>query len=80
MAALFAGAARAPITAVLIVFEMSNDYKLILPVMLATVLSTIVAELLFPESIYTLKLARKGISLERGATSMCWKASPSPKS
>ena len=66
MAALFAGAARAPITAVLIVFEMSNDYKLILPVMLATVLSTIVAELLFPESIYTLKLARKGISLERG--------------
>ncbi|MEZ4581375.1 MAG: chloride channel protein [Caldilineaceae bacterium] len=65
MAALFAGAARAPITAVLIVFEMSNDYKLILPVMLATVLSTIVAELLFPESIYTLKLACKGISLER---------------
>ncbi len=38
MAAFFSGAARAPITAILIVFEMSGDYKLILPLMLATVL------------------------------------------
>ncbi|MBW7886371.1 MAG: chloride channel protein, partial [Caldilineaceae bacterium] len=53
MAAVFAGAARAPITAVLIVFEMSGDYKLILPLMLATVLSTLLAERIFPESIYT---------------------------
>lgn len=66
MAAVFAGAARAPITAVLIVFEMSGDYKLILPLMLATVLSTLLAELLFKESIYTLKLKLKGITLERG--------------
>ncbi|MEJ2747751.1 MAG: chloride channel protein [Anaerolineae bacterium] len=66
MAAVFSGAARAPITAVLIVFEMSNDYKLILPLMLATVLSTLIAEHLFPESIYTLKLKLRGISLQRG--------------
>lgn len=66
MAAVFAGAARAPITAVLIVFEMSGDYKLILPLMLATVLSTLLAERLFPDSIYTFKLRLKGISLERG--------------
>lgn len=66
MAAVFSGAARAPITAVLIVFEMSNDYKLILPLMLATVLATLLAEYLFPESIYTLKLRLKGISLQRG--------------
>lgn len=66
MAAVFSGAARAPITAVLIVFEMSNDYKLILPLMLSTVLSTLMAEYLFPESIYTLKLRLKGISLQRG--------------
>ncbi|VAW42919.1 Chloride channel protein, partial [hydrothermal vent metagenome] len=59
MAAVFSGAARAPITAVLIVFEMSNDYKLILPLMLATVLSTLLAESMFPESIYTLKLKLK---------------------
>ena len=61
-----AGAARAPITAILIVFEMSGDYKLILPLMLATVLATFIAERLHPESIYTLKLKRKGIALERG--------------
>ena len=66
MAAVFAGAARAPMTAVLIVFEMSNDYKLILPLMLATVLSTQLAEYLFSESIYTFKLKLKGISLQRG--------------
>ncbi len=66
MAAVFAGAARAPITAVLIVFEMSNDYQLILPLMLAAVLATLLAEHLFPESIYTLKLKLKGISLQRG--------------
>lgn len=66
MAAVFAGAARAPITAILIVFEMSGDYKLILPLMLATVLATLVAERIFPESIYTFKLKLKGISLDRG--------------
>jgi len=66
MAAVFSGAARAPITAVLIVFEMSNDYKLILPLMLATVLSTLLAEYLFTESIYTLKLRLKGINLQQG--------------
>ncbi len=66
MAAVFAGATRAPITAVLIIFEMSNDYKLILPLLLATVLSTLLAEYLFTESIYTLKLRRKGIHLRHG--------------
>lgn len=66
MAAVFAGAARAPITAVLIVFEMSNDYKLILPLMMATVISTLLAEHLFSESIYTFKLKLKGITLQRG--------------
>jgi CIC family chloride channel protein len=66
MAAVFAGAARAPITAILIVFEMSNDYRLILPLMLTTVVSTLVAEILFTESIYTLKLKLKGISLKSG--------------
>ncbi len=66
MAALFAAAAHAPITAVLIVFEMSGDYRLILPLMFATVVSTLLSEHLHPESIYTLKLTRRGIHLERG--------------
>jgi len=66
MAAMFAGAARAPITAIIIVFEMSNDYKLILPLMLATVISTLLAEILHPDSIYTLKLRLKGINWQGG--------------
>jgi CIC family chloride channel protein len=66
MAAVFAGAARAPITSVIILFEMTDDYRIILPLMLATVISTILAEHLSRESIYTLKLSRRGIRLERG--------------
>jgi CIC family chloride channel protein len=66
MAAVFAGAARAPITAVLILFEMSDDYRIILPLMLSTVISTILAEHLSRESIYTLKLARRGVRLASG--------------
>jgi len=65
MAALFAGAARAPLTSILMVFEMSNDYRMILPLMFATATSVLVSELLSPESIYTLKLARRGIELHR---------------
>jgi CIC family chloride channel protein len=61
MAAVFAGAARAPITAIIILFEMTQDYHIILPLMAATVVSTIIASRLEPESIYTLKLKLRGI-------------------
>ncbi|MDH5506558.1 MAG: chloride channel protein [Anaerolineae bacterium] len=66
MAAFFAGAAHAPITAVLILFEMTGDYQIILPLMLATVMSTLISRVISPQSIYTLKLARKGIHIENG--------------
>jgi chloride channel protein, CIC family len=66
MAAVFSAAARAPITAVLILFEMTGDYRIILPLMLATVIATTVAGYLDKESIYTLKLSRKGIRLFQG--------------
>jgi CIC family chloride channel protein len=66
MAALFAAAAHAPMTAILIVFEMSGDYRLILPLMFATVISSLLSEYFHPDSIYTLKLTRRGIRLERG--------------
>ncbi|MCL5734874.1 MAG: chloride channel protein [Actinobacteria bacterium] len=61
MAAVFAGAARAPVTAIVIVFEMTLDYKVMLPLMFATVVSTLIAARFEPESIYTLKLVRRGI-------------------
>ena len=66
MAAVFVGAARAPLTAILIAFEMSNDYKVILPLMAATIVALIIAHRIQPESIYTLKLARRGLRLRFG--------------
>jgi CIC family chloride channel protein len=66
MAAVFAGAARAPFTAILIVFEMTDDYRLILPLMSGVIISQIVADRLLKDSIYTLKLTHRGIHLRRG--------------
>jgi chloride channel protein, CIC family len=63
MAAVFSGAARAPITAIIIVFEMTRNYAIILPVMIAVVVSTFVAQRLNRESIYTIKLKRRGVDI-----------------
>ncbi len=65
MAAVFAAAARAPITAVLIIFELTGDYPIILPLMVAVGIATGVAGLLSRDSIYTLKLRRRGIDVDR---------------
>ena len=66
MGAVFAGAARAPITAVLIIFELTGDYTIILPLMAAIVLATGVSKGLSRDTIYTLKLRRRGIDILRG--------------
>ncbi|MFQ6092900.1 MAG: chloride channel protein [bacterium] len=66
MGAVVAGTTHAPITAIIILFELTGDYKIILPVMIACTLSTIVAQKLKRDSIYTLKLSRRGISLHQG--------------
>jgi len=63
MAAMFAAVARAPLTSILIVFEITQDYKLIWPLMLAVSLATLIADVLSPESVYTMPLIRKGIRL-----------------
>ena len=67
MGAVFAAAGRAPITAVLIIFELTGDYRIILPLMVAVVIATAVAGLLGHDSIYTRKLRRRGIDLRGGA-------------
>lgn len=58
MAALFGGAAHAPITAVLILFEMTGDYQIILPLMLSVGVSYLVASRALRDSIYSIKLRR----------------------
>jgi len=65
MGAVFGAASRAPITAVLIVFELTGDYSIILPLMLAVVIATGLSHRLSTSSIYTLKLKRRGIDIER---------------
>jgi CIC family chloride channel protein len=69
MGAVFAATSRAPITAVVIVFELTGDYSIILPLMLAVVVATALSHLLSEDSIYTLKLRRRGIDIERPAAS-----------
>ncbi|MEU9640202.1 chloride channel protein [Streptomyces tendae] len=64
MGAVFAGAARAPITAVVILFELTGEYSIILPLMLAIVLATVTSRVLTRDTVYTLKLRRRGIDLE----------------
>ncbi|MDT7660048.1 MAG: chloride channel protein family [Pseudonocardiales bacterium] len=66
MGAVFAGAARAPITAVIIIFELTGEYSLILPLMAAIVLATLTSRALSRDTIYTLKLRRRGIDLDHG--------------
>lgn len=67
MGAVFAGATHAPITAVIILFELTGDYRIILPLMMAVAISTALARRgLNGESIYTLKLTRRGVRLSSG--------------
>ena len=66
MSAVVAGTTHAPITAMLIIFEMTGDYRIILPLMLSSVLSTLLSHKFSRESIYTMKLVRRGINLKAG--------------
>lgn len=67
MGGLVAGTTRAPITAIIIVFELTYDYEIILPLMITAIVSTILSSYLSRESIYTLKLLLRGINLKEGA-------------
>nr|WP_318654787.1 chloride channel protein [Methanosarcina sp.] len=66
MGAVFAGTTRAPLTAILILFELTRDYNLILPLMFACVLSNVMSSALYSESIFTEGLRRKGIKIRKG--------------
>ena len=66
MGGLVAGTTRAPITAIIIVFELTNDYHIILPLMITCIMSMIISSKLSRESIYTLKLVLRNIGLKEG--------------
>ena len=65
MAAFFSGAAHAPITAVFILFEMTGQYEIIMPLMITSVISTLISRGFSRDSIYTLKLKRRGVVLQQ---------------
>ncbi len=66
MGALVAATSHAPLTGIVIMFELTGDYEIMLPLMVACIISTVVASSLKEESIYTQKLKWKGISLRQG--------------
>jgi chloride channel protein, CIC family len=66
MAGLVAGTTHAPMTALLIIFEMTNDYRIVLPLMVTVAVASMVARWLFSNSIYTIKLAKRGIDIRSG--------------
>ncbi|MFI1920219.1 chloride channel protein [Nocardia sp. NPDC020380] len=65
MAAALGGATRAPITAVIILFELTGEYSIILPLMAAVAMAAAVSRLLSKDTIYTRKLLRRGVDIER---------------
>lgn len=66
MGALVAATTQAPITAIIIIFELTQDYHIIPPLMFTCIISTLVASMVKTESIYTQKLKLKGIRLSEG--------------
>ncbi len=66
MGAMVAGTTLAPITAILTIFELSYNYEIILPLMLACIPSLIIVRLLHGFSIYETKLLMQGIRIVRG--------------
>ncbi|WP_144804892.1 chloride channel protein [Curtobacterium sp. BH-2-1-1] len=67
MGAVFAGSTRAPITAGIMLFELTGDYALVLPLFVAIVVATAVSRVLSRDTIYTLKLSRRGVDLTDSA-------------
>ena len=70
MGSLLAATTHSPLLAILMIFELSLNYSVMPPLMLACVVSTLIARKLYPDSIYTEPLRRKGVELERESASI----------
>jgi chloride channel protein, CIC family len=71
MGAVFTSAARAPLTSLASVVEMTGDFSLTLPVMLAVAIASMTSRALSYGTIYTTKLLRRGTDIDRAAP---WRA------
>jgi chloride channel protein, CIC family len=67
MGAVIACATDAPVTGMLLVFEMTNDYAIVLPLMLTVVVAHTIARRLEPDSLYSGWLRRRGETISHGS-------------
>ncbi len=66
MGAVLASTTHAPVTAIVMMFELTGDYQIILPVMLSCIVGTLLASHILGDSIYTIRLSRRGIRARAG--------------
>lgn len=66
MAGVLSGTIHGPLSAILILFEMTDNYRIILPLMIACIISFVASSQILQESIFTLKLVRKGVDIKAG--------------
>lgn len=66
MAALVSATTHAPITAILIIFEMTTEYSVILPLMVSSIIAMVITTKLMDGNIYTIKLLRRGVDIHGG--------------
>lgn len=64
MGAVVAGTTHASLTALIMVFEMTNNYRIILPLMLTIIISTLISRAILKGSLYTIRLGTKGVGLD----------------
>jgi len=67
MSAMLAATIRAPLTAILIIFEITQSYTVILPLMMTAIVANIFASWLEKESIFTWILTKQGVRIRKGA-------------
>ena len=66
MGAVVSATTHGPLSAILILFELTGGYKIILPLMIACIIGSMASGQFLKESIYTLKLARRGVNIRAG--------------
>ncbi|OIO54997.1 MAG: chloride channel protein [Alphaproteobacteria bacterium CG_4_10_14_0_2_um_filter_63_37] len=66
MAGVVAATQAAPISAILMIFELTTDYHIVLPMMVSVMLATLLTKAWCGDSIYTLRLRRRGLDIRQG--------------
>jgi len=66
MGAFLAAATHAPMTSIFLLFELTNNYQVIIPIMFASVIGVMVARKLCPDSLDSMELTRQGVFLHSG--------------